>query len=495
MATTNGSARLLLNQLLCRAQLARQWLDPCRDVNQECGYPTGPVTVDVYQDLYDREPIPRRVVGVLPAESWQVSPSVYEDEDAETVTPFEQAWDGLGASLRGEAGWYLQEQGSPVWYYLQRADELCGIGQFGLVLLGLDDNQELARPATRRAGQRLLFLRVFGESVITIKAFEENLRDRRFGQPLIYTLKLIDPRQQQRVPGMSTTLQQTDVDVHWTRVVHLADNLGSSEIFGTPRMQPVLNRLFDLRKLYGGSAEMYWKGAFPGFALETQPSLGGDVDIDKDELTQMMLDYQNGLQRYFALKGLTANSLAPQVVDPTPQIATQLEAICIQLAIPLRIFKGSERGELASSQDAAAWNDRLRQRQDGYLTPRVIVPLVDRLIDLGVLPEPAEGYRVWWPDLDTQSDAEQAAVAVQRTQALAQYISGGVEALMPPLDYLTRELGYDEAEAAAILESAEELLAEEEEEEEQEPVPPLLEAAPAPPVAPVPATPDEEEET
>jgi hypothetical protein len=198
------------------------------------------------------------------------------------------------------------------------------------------------------------------------------------------------------------------------------------------------------------------------------------------------------LRRYLGLIGATAKSLSPQVVDPTPQIAVQLEAITIQLGIPLRIFKGSERGELASGQDDATWNDRLRERQQSYLTPRVIVPFVDRLIQLGVLPEPAEGYRVWWPDLDSQSDTEQADVAVKYTGALAQYVTSGVESLLPPLDFLTRVLGFDEAEAAAMLEAAEAAVEEEEEEEPPEPAP-LLEEQPAPP-ATVPPVPTEEEE-
>jgi hypothetical protein len=112
------------------------------------------------------------------------------------------------------------------------------------------------------------------------------------------------------------------------------------------------------------------------------------VTIDKADVRNQIENYVNSLQRYLALTGMSAKTLAPQVSDPSSQIDKHLEAICIQLGIPKRIFMGSERGELASSQDDASWNDRLKARQQGYITPRIIVPFVDRLIAVGVLPEP-----------------------------------------------------------------------------------------------------------
>ena len=173
---------------------------------------------------------------------------------------------------------------------------------------------------------------------------------------------------------------------------------------------------------------------------------------------------ENSLQRWARLTGMSARPVAPTVVDPTPHINTQIEAICILIGVPKRVFMGSERGELASSQDAGMWNGRLKQRQQRYLTPRVIVPFIDRLILLGVLPEPGEdGYRVSWPELEALSDKEQADIAKLRTEAFASYIAGNVENLILPLEYLTRIHNFDKEEVQAILEA----VLEEQEEGEQ----------------------------
>lgn len=496
MSATNGKAQpppFSRQQFVSNAYTAReQWLrrvtgasDPRRNIDHECGYPDSPVDAQSYQDLYDREPLAARVVQVFPKETWQTQPQVYELEDSEEATPFEAAWDGLSRQLKGGNSYHQDEEGSLVWEYIRRADILSGIGYFGVILLGIDDGLDLSQPVkgvkeqnsypaelnkpsvtpslnevrpyrltsnadpAPVAARKLLFVRVFPESLVQISRFEANWTSPRFGQPTSYSIIINDPNSFHVGAGAPMATRE----VHWTRIVHLADNLGSSEVFGVPRMQPVLNPLLDIRKVRGGSAEMFWLGAFGGLQLSTHPQLGGDVDVDETKLKEMMENRNNGLQRDLFLTGMTATPLAPQVSDPTSQINVQVEAICIQLGIPVRVFKGSERGELASSQDDQAWNDRLRERQKSYVTPRLICPFVDRLITLGVLPEPT-GYSVWWPDLTSQTAQEKATVAATVTGAIASYVGGNVEGLIAPMDFLTRVLGYDDEEAAAILENA-----------------------------------------
>ena len=460
---------LAYNALLSRSQLVKSLIDPRRDIDDECGYPsTEKLTIDNYKDLYDREAIAARVVEVLPDESWMTQPSVFETEDADEETAFELAWTTLDKNLRGKS-WYQDDEGSPIWEVLHRADVLSGIGAFGVLLIGIDDGAELDKPLKLGEGggelRNLLYLRAFDESLVSVETYETDIHNPRYSQPETYNVSFGDPN---NPIGADTSTGSTTRKVHWTRLIHLADNLGSSEVFGIPRMRPVFNRVFDLRKIYAGSAEMYWRGAFPGLALETDPKLGGDVEIDVTALRDTMEKYMTGLQRYLAVTGMTVKSLAPQVVDPTPQIDAYLKAIAIRLSIPVRIFVGSERGELASSQDAKAWNKRVAKRQNGYVTPRIIVPFVDRLISVGVLPTPAEGYSVVWPDLDSLTEDEQATIAVKRTEALAKYVAGDVQVLVPPMDFLTRVLSYTQEEATAILEAANEDNKERDAEEEEE---------------------------
>jgi hypothetical protein len=434
---------LLRNVIMSRAELLTDLFSTHKDIDKECDYPRGNPTIFDYEKLYGRLGPANRVVRVFCKESWQVQPEVYEVEDSNRQTPFEKAVDGLSKGLRGENSWYQDSTSSPVWEYARRLDEMSGLGHYGLLLLGLDDDKDLSLPATPREGQKLLFLRVFPETLAPVATYETSLNSPRFGLPLTYNLRFTDPSTGQ--PMLDLT------EVHWTRVLHAADNLESSEVFGVPRMKPVYNHLLDLKKLYGGSAEMYWRGAFPGISFESNPQLDpSTVRLNKEELQEEIGKYMMGLQRFLRLVGMQARSLAPQVVDPTHQIRVHIEAVCIQLGIPIRVFMGSERGELASTQDDEAWNDRVRDRENNYLTPRVIIPLFDRLIWLKVLPEPA-GYSVFWPDITSQSNQQKADVAMKLTSALQQYATGNIEPVFPLLDFLTRILRFTDKEAASII--------------------------------------------
>jgi uncharacterized protein len=470
----DGVQRLVANIMLQRSELMKSLLDSPRDVDGDCGYPSGYISTGLYKSLYDREPVPARVVEVYPKECFQVQPTVFEDESADVVTPFEEAWDALGKQLRGEQSFYQEEESSAIWTYLYDADVKSGIGHYAGILLGIDDGMPLSEPAemitpadgngkrkaSSDASRRLLFMRVFGESDMRINSLETDMSSPRYGCPVEYDISLIDPTEFTSL-GLGASLPTNRAVVHWSRVVHISEY----GVLHIPRMQPVLNRLLDLRKLQGGSAEMYWRGAFPGYAIKTQPQLGADVDINREDVKQQLTDYSNALQRFLVLMGMDITALAPQVSDPSSQVGVQLDAICIQLGIPKRIFMGSERGELASSQDDQAWNDRLKQRQLGVITPRIIIPVVDRLISLRVLPRPAKGYRVSWPDLTSKSDEEKAGIATQRTQAISAYVAGQLETTLAPMDFWTRIMGFTEDEAQSIIDNAEEIKQQKEKEQ------------------------------
>jgi hypothetical protein len=155
---------------------------------------------------------------------------------------------------------------------------------------------------------------------------------------------------------------------------------------------------------------------------------------------------------------MTAKTLAPQVVDPTPQMERTIDAICIQCRCPKRIFVGSERGELASTQDELMWDERLVYRQMMYLTPNMIVPFINRLIRFGVLPKPIK-FSVTWPDMNSLTDMEKADISVKRTMALGQYTVDDVEPSVPFMEFLTLVLKMRKGDAISIVNAAKRLKA------------------------------------
>lgn len=416
-----------------RTQVARFMVDGDRDINGECGYPDV-ITPLMYQQMYEREGVASRVVECEPEETWAIDPCLYEDEDPDALTPFESAFNDLNTRLN-------------LWFELQRIDVLSGIGRYGILYLGFGDGADPATPVrgVRDDGRvvpgnklKLSYVRPFEEISCAVIQREKNKRSPRFGQPVLYRIQFRD-----QYSTSTSAVDDQSFDVHWTRAVHVAEGQRQSSVFGTPRQKNVYNRLIDLRKIYASSGEAFWKGAFPGMAFEVAPEVADQgIELDKDSIRKEMDEYMNGLQRYIAITGVTAKTLPPMLIPPDTSVRVHLESIALTKGIPVRVLFGSEEAKLAGTQDTRTWNKRLRNRQARYVTPRIIRPVIDRLIQTGSLPVPAAGYRVEWPDLNAPTDQDKATVGLTRTQAMAQYVSGGGASLVPPDLFLTEVLGF-----------------------------------------------------
>lgn len=417
-----------------RSSLLQSMLNVGKDINFSCGYPNF-ITISDYKGIFDREGVAKRVTTILPEDSWAMRPSIVENEKEETE--FEKEWKTL-------------EKNHHIFHYLQRADSLSGIGRFGILLMGVSDGLELSLPVVgidEKTGKKvgdgkleLLYLRPFDESVVAIQDKEKDPTSPRFGFPTKYSIQFEDSSQ------LNGTTSST-MTVHWTRVLHLADNRETSEVYGTPRMKPVYNRLLDIRKILSGSGEMFWKGAFPGYAFEINKDIK-NPELDKESIRKEFENYSNDLQRYMAIEGVTVKSLTPQVASPGDHLKSQMESIALTIGVPLRIFLGSEQAKLASTQDKDTYNDRLSSRQRYYVTPMIIEPFINRLMAFGVLKETE--FTTVWPDLSTPSEKDRADVGEVKTKAIASYVTSNADALIPPREFLTIVLGMSSEEVDVI---------------------------------------------
>lgn len=437
--------QIMNTEYTMRREAIQRLLNPNKDINYECGYPDDINKTD-YKAIYEREGLAKKVVRMLPEDSWAEPPDIFEDENADNKTQFEEAWE------------LLQDKFN-ILQYMQRIDILSGIGRYGVLLLGINDGKKLEEPVDginletgEKSGNKnyeLIYLKAIDESTLEISRREDNTASPRYGLPTMYDVQFENP--------VGNTITKVGAKVHWTRIIHVADNRDTSDIFGVPRMKPVYNRLLDLRKVLSGSGEMFWKGGFPGYTAEIDPTIAPSVMADNTlrdtiatNLREQIEDWQNSMQRILAVAGMKFTSLQPQVADPEGHVTTHLKVIAISLGIPYRIFMGTEEAKLASSQDVKTYNKRLTNRQNYYITPFIIRPIIDRLIMYGVLPEPKE-YTVTWSEMDTLSESDNAEIIAKKTESLAKYVTGGVEEIVPKKYYLTEFLDIDDKLADEML--------------------------------------------
>lgn len=428
-----------------------------RDYDREFKFPKF-ISKEMYKHLYDRNAVANRVVTLYPQACWLSDPIVYDYEKPQE-SEFEKAWKALAKKHN-------------LYTFLKRADILSGIGAYGVILLGIDDRKPLHEPVEgvthdtenlKQGKHKLLYLNVFPHTQVTIKKFDSDVTSPRYGQPEMYTITFAAMENTSELE--SGQLGTREQNVHWTRIIHVADNRESSETFGVPRLQVVFNAVLSHLKITGASGEMFYWGAMPGLAIEStdKDGTGGKFDV---ESTMQQLDYYfNGMQRFIGLDNAHANSLSPQAIDPGPHARIQLEDICIFLGCPLRVFMGSEAGHLASDQDQESWNNNVMERENKYVGPLMVRPLAYRLVQIGALPVPKDNtFTIDWPDLNTDTESERADVLVKRTQAYSTYANGRLPEVIPPQQYMTVMDSMDEEEARGIIAAAAALNAEHEDE-------------------------------
>jgi uncharacterized protein len=345
------------------------------------------LTPQKYRWRYDRGGIVARLVETKPLSTWREGGTLVEDEDPDTVTAFEQAWMDLDEEFS-------------LWPLFQQVDILAGLGQFAIILLGGPGDFEYPMP--RLGDKGLLYLSCYSQRDVQIETMEVDPKNKRFGQPVLYNCNRLT----------SPSLNNTSIKgrVHYSRIIHIADGRLDDHVYGQARLERVWNLLDDLDKVVGGGAEAFWKRIDAGMQLKLDPNLKDMSAEDKKKLDEQLEEYTDGLRRILKTRGIDINQLSSQVSGLKDPVDTIISLLSAATMIPQRILMGSERGELASSQDRDEWSERISDRRKSFAAPQVVRPFVNRLIELGVLPKPKK-YDVRWPSMKALDELQKVTVA------------------------------------------------------------------------------------
>ena len=416
-----------LSSLVHRAQLASRLgstFGGDRHVHEVLGYKSRLEYRD-FKARYYRQDIAQRLVKAYPEATWSQAPTVMEDNQVDTDTPFERDWNGLVERL-------------DIYTILERADILNNLGQYSVLFIGLDGQSGIldqpARPI--RGPHDILYITPYSEEWATIERFENNPALPTFGQASHYRINFgrsgETPRQ---------ALAVGSALVHASRIIHIAEDTLDDEIYGMSRLEGVYDRLDDLLKVVGGAAEMFWKDAKRRLVLNLQ----SDAQLsDPKALTDEIEEYMHGLRDFLRVQGMDVQNLAGDIVSPEHHVAVLLDLISASVGIPKRILLGSERGQLASTQDEAHWLQRVSRRQQRFAEPHLIRALIDRLVSLRALSPPAQRYTVTWANLQMLSETQQAEVALKNANALNIYASGFASSVVPEPEFRKMYLGLTE---------------------------------------------------
>lgn len=419
---------ILASELITRTELARKLgysYKGKRDIYDILGYERDPDFESFYA-LYQRAGISRRIINAPVDASWRGLPEIVEKDKKDTE--FEKEWRNLVIKRK-------------IYSKIRRADKLARIGQYSVLLLGFDDGSPLDKPVKKAS--ELLYLQPYSENSAEIDQIEEKSSNERYGLPNTYKIKM---------SNLSDVTEVMPKIVHHSRIIHIAEDLLTNNIRGEPALKCVFNNLHNIELISGGSAEMFWRGALPGLAFKAEEGAQFGSEDDLEDLEDEIQEYLLGLKRYLRLQGVDIEQLTPQVSDPTSHIAVQIEIIAGTIGMPKRILVGSERGELASSQDQVAWNRQMDERRQDFCEPVILRPLIDRLIEFGILPSPdKDTYTIKWKNLLQETEHAKSLMAKLRSDALVAYsnaLTAGT--IVPPEIFLSKIMGFGEDEIELI---------------------------------------------
>jgi len=411
-----------------------QQFDGDRDLYKVFGYPADP-DYEVFLNIYERDGLGTRIVDTVSDETWRELPVLVEGENRkfdefDDPGPLQTTFSELNDKFH-------------LLSVFNEVDANCGISRFALILLGLPG--ELATEA--KPNGKLMYISVHdeGDAEVDESTIIRDPTNQRFGLPERYNI-VVDALTALKVP------------VHYSRVVHIkegSDKRSYRRIYGNPRLKPMLNRMYDLEKVVGGGSEAFWLLIRKGLALTAKE--GMDLPVSGTDEYDAMLDeieeYEHGLSRIMKLVGVDIKDLGAEPVSSRDQFDVITDYLAGTSHIPKRIMLGSERGELASSQDQFNFDDFIRSRQTKFAEPFILRPFVQRLGELKILKVPPK-YTVIWKSLFQLTDMEKANIASTTANALSTITGNSPENAMPVEIFTQRYLGYkpSEEEAAAMQE-------------------------------------------
>lgn len=400
--------KYIIERVRSLGSLIGSMFDGSRDLYKVFGYGK---TITYEQKLikYIRQDIAGRIVDAPAAALWTNPPIVSSSDQAWTA-----AWDDLVTR-------------NNLWYHLESADKLAGIGKYSIILIGFNDGTALENPVNTRSLKQktdnlILYMQAYGENCVSIDEFDADPRSENFGKPLIYKVKPIT-KADLNIGGSASIKYGREFKVHHSRIIHVVDNTLDNTVYGFPRLERVYNLLDDLIKVTGGSAETFWLTANRGLHIDIDKEMELEKDDEKN-LSDEIEEYQHQLRRVIRTRGTKVNSLGSDVPDPRGTYDIIISNISGATGIPRRILTGSEAGQLASAQDRANWADRIDERRANWANPIVLSQLISKMTGATYLPKLASttsSITVDWPKAFKMSPLEDAQTAAQHARSATNF--------------------------------------------------------------------------
>jgi hypothetical protein len=396
----------------------------------------GEFRFDSFYLRYERQPEARAIIDKPVNDTWQDAPIVkdekYKDEDSaksKFEKQVEQFW----------AGEYTRRK--PV-HRLNVGDKLGRLGEYSLIVLGTADGRDLDTPLNKNEFtglDDLNYIATFGQDRVVNMDVETDMTSPRFRLPKFFNV-ITQEGEEEEAPS-----ERDSQRIHWSRVIHVPEGSLEDDLRGTPALKPVFHELLNIDKIKAASAEGYWRGGYMGLLIRPPTDDDGKpykFEDDGTEVQNEIRDFLDNFQRTIATPA-TVESIDVDIQSPGPHLSANYESIAAALDLPKSILTGEDRADTATSEDVRQWHQKVGQRRNTFANPVIVEPLIQRMIDYGLLPEPeGEGFVIEWPGLDELTEQQTADLRNTRSNTIKNISPGGDPSMIATVPELRSILGW-----------------------------------------------------
>ncbi len=378
----------------------------------EFGYPDS-LEFDRYYRAYERNAVAYAAVHKLLESCWMDNPTIIDGEEAREATKTTE-WEKSVTKLMKKH-----------WSKIKDADRRNLVGRYSALLIQFRDGREWSQPVDRAVVGRLkdkaiVKLIPAWESQVKPGNFDTDTLSETYGQPFSYNFN------EQPVGDDGTYGPVRGVTVHPERIIILCEGAEDDNILsGVPFLRAGYNKLLDLEKVSGGSAEGFLKNASRqlGIAFDKETNMAalkqaatdaGFKDLG-DALNDKVSRMNHGTDAALVMQAGTPSVLSVAPADPKPTWEVTANEFAASIQCPFTIQFGQQTGRLASDEDKTDWAKRCNGRRWGFQSS-VVEKVLERFWTVGVIDPPSSGeITLAWSDLLAPSEKEKIA----NMQALA----------------------------------------------------------------------------
>lgn len=426
-------------------------MDSTRNTWAQFGYPTD-ITFDMYMGAYLRQPAAHALIERMLGKCWSKTPEICELRDGD-----ESASDRQATPWEKEVAKLFRDKKIRLWDCIKDTDRMNMIGRYAGLIMRIADGATLDMPA---GSGKLVEAVPCYESQIKVTAWGTDPNSADFGKPTMCQFR----SSEQRLKNPEMAAPEEWANIHPSRIIFLAEGAPVGKWWeGVPFLQACYNKLIDLEKISGGSADAYKKNSAMKVALEYGEATSPYDAIRaaypdakpaevREKLDESVSKVTSGQDSVIVMQNGKANQLQAQMIDPTGSWTIAANEAAASQQIPFTILFGQQTGRLASDQDQSDFAKVASSRRADVLTP-FIENIVQWLADHGCISAAPQDFVIEWDDLLAPGQKDKLANA----KTMIETNKAAIDAGQAPV-YDTNEArvagGYDpreEGEEEALL--------------------------------------------